>query len=147
VIEKGKRIILDIVDVTSNPDPPGKSPSSEPADEYHADGRPPDWRSHVAVGKDLATVRWFGTIYHFTDKQARALRVLLDAFYAGLPDVHQSDLLKAAGVAEGKLNRLFSGCKAWDKVITHSSNFGGRPGYYRLVVPPAYRVERPKEAG
>ena len=81
-------------------------------------------------GPDFASVVWYGVRYSFTGAQARAVRVLWEAWLNGTPDVRQETLLDAAG-SEGRVRSLFQGHPAFGKMIVA----GAVKGLFRLAAP------------
>jgi hypothetical protein len=58
--------------------------------------------------RDFRSVRWFGTAYSFTGRQAQVVEILWDAWEQGAPEVGEGFLCEKAGQSgETKLTNLF----------------------------------------
>ena len=109
-------------------EPPAPTASANP-DCHHKD--------------DYSTVWWYGETFWFTPQEAAAVRCLWEEWERSphLPDVRQTEVLKAAKSGEPQLRRLFRDNPAWGRMIFPSVDFGGKVGYYRLAPPPGRRGE------
>lgn len=81
--------------------------------------------------KDFRSVHWFGTAYSFSPTQAACVRILWEAWGAGVPDVGQHYILETAGSVSERLRSVFAGHDAWGVLIV----VGRSKGTYRLAEP------------
>ncbi len=87
----------------------------------------------VVCSTDFRSVRWFGALYSFTPKQAPVVRLLVENFRAGTPDVGDETLLLAVDpeAPPARLSTLFRDHAAWGTMIVA----GGSKGTHRLRKP------------
>jgi hypothetical protein len=88
-------------------------------------------RADTVRGPGCRSVRWFGTVYEFTERQGEALGVLWDAWEQGTPDVGQKEVLATIEANSQRLSDLFADHAAWGTMIRP----GATRGTYRLTPP------------
>lgn len=88
-------------------------------------------RPAVVAGEDCRSVRWGDRVFSFGPVQARAVRLLVDAWDAGTFDVPDEALLRAAGSDQGRLARLFEDRDAWGVMVVP----GASRGTHRIADP------------
>ncbi len=92
---------------------------------------PPPARGH-RHSEDCSYLHWDGHDWHFkTDIQQAVVRLLVEAYEDGEPDVHQTDLLARAHTDCKRLRDVFKHHPAWGIVIVP----GIKPGTFRLCIP------------
>ena len=92
-------------------------------------------QSDVKHSTDFRSMLWFGTDYSFTEKQTSVVRLLLENWEAGTPDVGDETLLQEVDheAPPARLAVLFRGHDAWGTMIVP----GGTKGTHRLSSPKA----------
>lgn len=84
----------------------------------------------IKYGPDFMSVFANGEEYTFTSKQAEVVRVLIEAYENGTPNVGQAALLEAAESPQGELKDVFRNQEAWGTLIIP----GKRKGTFRLNI-------------
>ena len=88
----------------------------------------------VVPSTDFRSVRWFGTLYEFTPKQAPMVETLYENWLAGSPDVGDETLLDAWDPerrGNPRIQSIFRNHPAWGTMIVR----GGTKGSRRLQPP------------
>jgi hypothetical protein len=90
-----------------------------------------DDKDEVKHSDDFRSVRWFGTTYSFTTKQAPVVDLLYKHWRAGTPDVGDETLLLSVDpeAPPARLSTLFRDHPAWGTMIVA----GGSKGTHRLT--------------
>jgi hypothetical protein len=82
----------------------------------------------AAFGLDCRTVAWFGSVYTFTPTQAACVKVLLEHYKNGVPEVGESTILTNEWVdsSQTRLASVFDNGKhaAWGTMIKPGSTKG-----------------------
>ena len=102
---------------------PGKKPPSK-----WLDGDELVTRIVADHSADFRSVRWYGSEYSFTTKQACCVEHLWNAWEKGTPELSQAFLLESAGSDGQRLSDIFRRSPAWGKMIVP----GKSKGTYRL---------------
>lgn len=88
-----------------------------------------------AYGIDCRCVNWYGTLFSFTGTQAACVKVLVEHYKAGVPEVAEQTILSNEWVdsSQQRLAQVFDKGKhpAWGTMIKP----GGTKGTFRLVKP------------
>lgn len=90
--------------------------------------------NEIIFSDDFRSVRWHGNIYSFTANQAACVRLLLDHYQRGTPDVGDESLLAAADVSTERLLVVFRDHSAWGTMIIP----GGTRGTHRIADAPSH---------
>jgi hypothetical protein len=87
----------------------------------------------VTASRDFRSLKWCGTVYSFTSNQAPAVKMLVEAWRDGVPDVGDETLLQAIDpqAPPRKLADVFRGSPAWNTII----KAGVTKGTHRLTDP------------
>lgn len=84
--------------------------------------------ANVAHSEDYRSLKWYGTEYSFTARQAPAVKILYENWEKGGPDVGGDYIAENAEC--GRISDLFKGHPAWNSVIVSKTK-----GSYRLQEP------------
>lgn len=85
----------------------------------------------IRHSEDFRTVSWYGTEYSFTVSQARAVKILWEAFDNKTPDIGGETLIERIGSESSRPSDIFKGNSAWNTMICS----GKTKGSLRLVEP------------
>jgi len=100
---------------------------------YRDHFEPANEASKITTSTDFRSLRWSGAVYSFTANQAAVVKLLLENWESGTPDVGDETLLHAVDPESppARLSTLFRDHPAWGAMIVA----GGTKGTHRLAEP------------
>jgi len=89
--------------------------------------------TRASYGLDCRCVNWYGTICHFSPTQAACVKVLIEHFKHGVPELGEQTILEQVESSQGRLASVFDNGKhpAWGTMIKP----GSTKGTFRLAKP------------